>query len=264
MSDKGKSTVKHNAKFTGVIMDEIQAVLNAEIPDDDETFWMLDPFGGVGGVFALDHPGLRHTDMVEIQPLWAEEAERRRAEIGRQGLAHTNDLFEWWAKYGQSLRGAYRVVATSPCYGNRMADKHNAQESSKRNTYAHTLREQGEELAEGSSGGMQWGNEYRMFHLKAWKVVWQALEPGGLFIMNIKNHIRKGQEQYVAEWHRKVIEKRGFDHLYTVRVPVRGNQNGENGKLRIGHEEIQVYRKPYLTARDKAGNMATYTQPTLK
>ncbi len=253
--------VKHNAKFTGNILQEMQQVLADEIDSD---FWMIDPFGGVGGIFSLEHPTLRRVDMVEIQEVWAEHARQIPERPGIQHYVFNWDLFEWFEWYKGTLAGAYGAVVTSPCYGNRMADKHIAKEGSKRNTYAHTLRGMGHELEEGSSGGMQWGNEYRMFHLKAWKVAWELLEPGGLFIMNIKNHIRKGEVQYVAEWHRQVIERRGFDHLYTIEVPVRGNQQGENGQVRVPHEEVQVYRKPYLTGRDKLGRMCEYTQPTLK
>lgn len=268
------STVKHNAKFTRSILDEIQEVINEELDDAEYHAWMLDPFGGVGGVFNINHPALTRIDMVEIQPLWAKHAMsvamgtdiETKILYGQQEkrMVYCDDFFEWTKKvmrYGQ-----YNIVVTSPTYGNRMADKHHAREDSHRNTYAHTLRRQGEDLHEANSGGLQWGKEYRAFHIKAWKEVWKLLEPGGLFILNIKDHIRKGKLQGVPDWHRDVLTRRGFDHIRTIEVGVRGNRQGENHNVRVEHEEVQVYRKPYLVAKPKAGmgKEVKYTQPAMR
>src|SRR5690606_26606499 len=86
--------------------------------------------------------------------------------------------------------GRFRWIVTSPAYGNRLADKHNAQERCKqcrgtgititaecpkcngtgrrvykRITYRHYL---GHELHPNNTGGMQWGDVYRSMHEKIW------------------------------------------------------------------------------------------------
>lgn len=262
----GDSTVKHNAKFSRSILDEIQEVVNTELKDADWDVWMLDPFGGVGGIFDIKHPAIVRTDMVELQPLWAKQAVLQWVTSGDPSrFVFCEDFFAWADRMNRW--GQYNIGCTSTTYGNRMADKHHAREDSHRNTYAHTLRRQGEDLYEGNSGGLQWGEEYRFFHIKAWKYMWRLLEPGGLFILNIKDHIRKGELQGVPAWHRTTIERIGFYHCRTIQVPVRGNRQGENGELRVDHEEVQVYRKPYLVARPKKGKpgrVHNFTQPALR
>ena len=56
---------------------------------------------------------------------------------------------------------SFHAIATSPCFGNRMADHHEARDPSVRHTYRHRL---GRPLSEGSAGALQWGPAYREFH----------------------------------------------------------------------------------------------------
>ena len=82
-------------------------------------------------------------------------------------------------------------ICTSPTYGNRMADSHDAKDGSSRNTYTHKL---GRKLDVNNSGKMQWGNEYKKLHTKAWNECFRVLKNDGVFILNFKNHIKKGKE----------------------------------------------------------------------
>ena len=50
----------------------------------------------------------------------------------------------------------FDMVVTSPTYGNRMADHHNAKDGRRRITYTHNL---GRTLTPGNSGAMQWGED---------------------------------------------------------------------------------------------------------
>lgn len=260
--------MKHNAKFSAPILTAIQSIVNEELHARTDDVWLLDPFGGVGGIFDITHPAITRVHMVELQEGWARDAVIKGYNtLGQDAswFVSCGDFFEWCQEHKRW--GQYNIVCTSPTYGNRMADKHNAREDSKRNTYAHTLRTQGEELHELNSGGMQWGDEYRAFHTLAWRLVYKLLEPGGIFILNIKDHIRKGELQHVPQWHHDTAIRVGFTHDRTVRVPVRGNRQGENHNVRVDYEEVQVHRKPYLTAkpRGKAGGVVRqYTQPVLK
>ena len=93
------------------------------------------------------------------------------------------------------------MVVTSPTYGNRLADHHNAKDGSRRISYTHTL---GRTLTPGNSGAMHWGKDYRLLHRLSWEEVARVLSIGGLFVLNVSNHIRKGEEVPVVQWHRDI------------------------------------------------------------
>ena len=123
-----------------------------------------------------------------------------------------------------------------------MADHHDAKDDSKRNTYRHTL---GRELTPGSSAEMQWGPEYRRFHQLAWAEVYDLLVPGGYFLLNVKDHIRKGVKQPVSAWHKAACLKAGFQQLDHLLISVTGNRQGENGQVRVDAENLYVMQKPW-------------------
>lgn len=278
---------KHPAKYSNTIMPVVADLLDAHFWGQTGPFTILDPFGGVGGIHEL-----------------------RMSPNGAQYLTFASEL-EWkWALQAGDLdpaiqadalhlpirdRGVHAVV-TSPCYGNRMADKHFARDAcstcigngctsvraetkccftsefeirnrpdlkgathrqhmagcsnckkcggsglSKRNTYTHQY---GEPLREESAATMQWGTMYRNFHHEAWQEVWRVLGNGELFICNVSNHIRKGEEVDVVGWHQGCILGLGFEMVRDVHVPTPRNGMGSNGKIRVEHEHVTAYRKP--------------------
>ena len=81
---------------------------------------------------------------------------------------------------------------TSPTYGDRLADHHDARDGSVRHSYKHDL---GRDLHPDNSGAMQWGPAYRDFHTAAWVEVRRVLRPGGRFVLNVKDHVRGGVVQ---------------------------------------------------------------------
>lgn len=185
---------------------------------------VLDPFCGIGGVHSLAHPGLL-TFGVEIEPEWA--TCHPMTEVGdARALRFDDDTFD--------------CICTSPVFGNRMADHHDAKDDSKRITYKHSL---GRDLTPGNAGAMQWGSNYRSLHLLAWKEARRVLKPGGLMIVNIKNHIRGGKIQPVAEWHLTTLLYLGFllEEVRKVKCP--GMGFGANADARVPFEHILVLRK---------------------
>jgi SAM-dependent methyltransferase len=168
----------------------------------------------------------------------------------------------------------FDAVCTSPTWGNRMADHHDAKEkcskcqgkglvykmylqdhdydpcykcggtgyrSYKRNTYRHTI---GRALHPSNSGKMQWGDEYRRLHWAAWDEVWRVLKPGGRFILNISNHIRKGEEVDVTGWHEHVLAIRGFEKMDHKHIKAPRQRQGANNQLRVDHESLILFQKP--------------------
>lgn len=187
---------------------------------------VIDPFAGVGKIHVLPNT----TYGIEIEPEWG-----RQFPDDAQG--------NYYTIIGDATKltmedATFSAAATSPCFGNRMADHHQARDPSARNTYRHKL---GRELSPNSSAGMQWGFEYRAFHEAAWTELTRVVRVGGRFVLNIKNHIRAGQVQRVSEWHLRTLMSLGW-RLHALDVMTRpGNRFGANRDQRVDHEFLMVF-----------------------
>lgn len=102
---------KHPAKFTDVIVDAMREDLKIYAHDIVD-MRLLDPFAGVGRAHQLSTSRI-HTVGVELEREWAQQ---------HPGTIIGDSRFLPFAD------NTFQVIATSPCYGNRMSDNHNAQE----------------------------------------------------------------------------------------------------------------------------------------
>lgn len=212
-------TPPHPAKFSAPIIREMgKALERYGIP---HTAKVLDPFAGVGGIHLLPYD----TVGIELEPEWCAQHERN-VQGDATALPFAAETFD--------------VIATSPCYGNRMADHHNARDDSKRHTYRHYL---GRPLTEGNSGAMQWGYEYRDLHALAWTEADRVLKVGGLFLLNMSDHIRNGRRVPVTWWHFTMLTAFGFELLEVVPIYTQRQRHGANGNLRVDHESLSIWRK---------------------
>lgn len=247
--DATGTLVKHPAKYSKSVINLIHREVQRIVNNGDLGEWhVLDPFGGIGGIFDLHlmerdyEPGeltFKITN-IEIEQEWAEAARCHQRYRGAHDSALHIDFFDY-ANH-PSVQETFDLVIVSPTYGNRMADHHEARDDSKRNTYRHTL---GRELTRGSSAGMQWGPEYRIFHHDAWEMVYKLLRPGGYFLLNVKDHIRQGVKQPVAAWHKATCENEGFQLRLSFECPVGGNRQGENHEVRVDHEKVYLFQRPW-------------------
>lgn len=257
----------HPAEFSKAILDRLGKMLAVE-RDRVGQVKVLDPFAGPGGIHKLAQQGVE-TFGVELQPEWA--------------AAHPDticgNVLELPAIFPPAT---FDLIVTSPCYGNRMADHHDAREKCSacgghgstvmlpvdpprsvpceacggkgvrdhhRNTYVHKLREVGVEADPSTDNAvrMAWGPRYREFHEKAWRACHQVLRPGGLVLLNVKNHVRtvrKVQEvQRVVEFHLNAWLLMNYTIEECRRIETRGLPDGANADVRTPAELVIALRR---------------------
>lgn len=218
-----KSPPRHPAKFSDSILEVIKGYLKNGMK-------LLDPFAGTGKIARLkDYFPDLHVTCNELEEEWC---------YGEYLVDewHVGDAqFMNWASDGY-----FDAIVTSPTYGNRMADHHDARDGSKRNTYTHCL---GKQLKDGNTGKMQWGKKYRDKHIAIYSEFFRVLSFGGILIINVSDHIRKGKQVPVVTWHVQALKTTGFMFIEDVEVETKRLREGENHDKRVACEHVLVFRK---------------------
>lgn len=221
----------HPAKYSPEVMEKIVEFL-------DDWGWparVLDPFAGTGRVHHLPevatrsaYPDLKPDETftvgVELEPEWAAMTPNTIVANALQ-LPFADKTFDG--------------LITSPSYGNRLADHHNAQDGSRRYSYRHVL---GRPLHEDNSGRMQWGDRYREMHRQAWNECLRVLRPDSIIVLNTSNHVRGGEEQYVTEFHLQHFLDHGCAVLDLDVVNTRRLKHGANRDVRPRYENVFALR----------------------
>lgn len=195
---------------------------------------ILDPMAGTMERLAvLEDParGWHLVHGVEYEPEWVEGYKHPRLVCGdARSLPFPNEHFD--------------AIIVSPSYGNRDADRTGDWwDNVDRKTYAGAL---GRNVTAGSLCVPFEDPEYKIGHTLAWCEAVRVLKPYGLFVINLKNHIKQGQIVRVSQWHREVLrDLLRLREIDDTAIPTTGRLSGENYKVRAENaEKIYIYSKP--------------------
>ena len=215
--------VKHPAKYT----DALLPIFAEELIGKSK---VIDIFAGTCKISKIKDFGyVGEIYCNEIEPEWA-----------NMGVGKVDNITTCDAESLPYRNAYFDAICTSPTYANRMADSHNAKDNSVRNTYTHKI---GRKLNEENTGAMQWGRKYRDKHLKIWREAKRILKPGGVLILNISNHIRKGEIVYVSDWHVDTLINMGFSLEKEVKIETPRNRFGSNSDKRVPYESVFILNK---------------------
>ena len=215
--------IKHPAKYTDSFIPKFAELLNGFNN-------VLDPFAGIGKLALIKKYGFKGSITCnEIEKEWTENS--------------IYDVDEWKVGDAANMDWAdtnyFEAICTSPTYGNRMADHFNAKDTSKRITYRHFL---GKSLNENNTGRMQWGKKYKEKHIDVYKECKRVLKSDGLMILNISDHIRKGEIMSVVDWHENMLLKLNMKLINRIKIKTPRMRFGQNNKARIDYEEILIFQ----------------------
>lgn len=230
--------ISHPARYSDPLIPVFAAMLEQHMPAPSDHY-VLDPFAGTGKIHQLRDYKFQ-TIGIEIEPEWA--AMHDGTIVGDAlNLPYYDELPTGYDGDGYPISNSeIGAICTSPTYGNRLADHHNASDPESRRSYTHDL---GRELHANNSGAMHWGDDYRDFHERAWREAFRVLMWDGVFILNIKDFIRNGEWQHVTYWHLTTLAGLGLRLLEVRAIPLRGLRQGANSAARVPFETVAVFKK---------------------
>lgn len=260
----------HPATYSAEVLPYISHLMDRAAASGPSLFGpprVLDVFGGSGVKLhdLADAAGVESW-ATELEPEWAANHPRNIVADATR-LPFADESFD--------------LVATSPCYGNRMADDHEAKDPcktcagtgkragdddlpptdantcpvckgsglSRRHTYRHRL---GRPASKGTATNLRYvagprGNRYRRLHVAAWAEVHRVLRPYAPFLLNVSNYLETVDgslvEHRVMEWHLDHLLRHGFALDALIPISTRRQRQGANGDTRPDHEFVILLHK---------------------
>lgn len=259
------------AKYSPQILEAIAAEIRIRLLADP---LVVDPFGGVGGIHALEQLVNCRTLAVELEPEFAACHERTVCGDSRRVAELLPDHV-----------GKVDVLAFSPAYGNRFADQYLGSENEKcrgcmgtgtelidiendpggsrdttpvptgaqctrcdgtgkaKSSRAGYAIAKGARLTAGSGASLAWGQRYRETHGLVLERLPQMLAPGGLWLVNVSSIEKDKRYAGVMEWWVGQLAK----HARVVDlVPIETARYGfgQNADARVPVEHLIVAEAP--------------------
>ena len=224
----------HPAKWSDVLL---EVIYRDYIEDNDI---ILDVFGGTGKIGKLKEYGCENIFISqEIEEEWALQGVNSEIDFCFIADATSSNHYEKYTELGVNF------IITSPAYGNRMADKHEAKDGSKRYTYKHLINRK---LHDNNSGGYRFygahkRNKYHIIHEATWLNCYNMLPQGGKFLLNCSNYLVKGVEILVTEWHIDLLKRIGFTLIEEQMVKTPRLRVGQNSDKRVIGERLCLFKK---------------------
>ena len=226
----------HPAQFSDELIDPICGLL----PPGPGT--LFDPMAGLGFKLAdIAHRLGREPFGCEIEPGFVRAAHHR--------VIHM-DVCELPVALPQ-LR--FDAVVTSPPFANGMSDAFTSKEGSHRITYIHRLRQHygsGYQLDPRNMAGFSPRRSYGalMNFMDALTEVWMAVTKmllvGGVFVVNTKNSVIKGEMFDFTLAVQRQLAGLGLVLTDEITVPVPSMRYGANHSARAEHETLSRFIRP--------------------
>jgi tRNA G10 N-methylase Trm11 len=265
----------HPATYSKTVLDRFREVLVDHVALHGP-IRVLDPNAGTGGVHELAQAGTIETVGLELQPEWAAAHPDTIVGDATAMPFATGEFSAGVCSFCYGNRMADHHHAKDPCKeGQRVKEGEQPVGScvhgvfvyadgrppvtcpgckgsglSKRNSYAHALRRSGVEPVASPTNAQlsRWGPGYRQLHEAMLDEWLRVIEPGGLVVVNMSNHLEtlkvQGEkvqvEHRVVEWWVNQLLVRGCRLDEVRRVATRRNRQGTNRDARVVGEVVMV------------------------
>lgn len=236
-------SVAHPCPWTIEVLDEVARELNLEaerlgLP----RLAVIDPCAGTGER-VFNHPTYQEHVYIGL--------ELEESFIAAPWVQHGN------ARHIPYGAGSFDAYATSFVFPNGMCDSFISSEAddSYRMTYSHKARKnRGDRtyvLHADHAGRYSWARgskkaeqRWKELHVDFIREGIRVLKPGGLFIVEMKDHWAGDELVPVAAWLIDRFVELGCTLEGVTRIPVRGNRKGSNREIREEHTNLILARTP--------------------
>lgn len=215
--------LKHPAQYSPAIVDAAIKRL------DGVTGVLLDPFAGPGQHLPRLTAPDRAVVGYEIEKPWA-------------------DLGKPYVRCVDSTKmprpdGSVNMIFTSPAYGNRFADHHDARDASTRRSYTHDMRTMLDDPSyslDANNAGLYLFDTvgYADLHRAVWGECTRVAESGSILLLNVSDFIRHGKRVRVTQWHLRVLRQLGWASTWRKCIRTPRMRHGQNGAARVDGEML--------------------------
>lgn len=226
----------HPAAYSKTILEVLDGLVRAERRRLGRPITVFDPMAGVGRIHQLARADKIETYGMELEPSWSACHDRTAMGDSIEWMENPTPLYVPDRKI---IPAAFDVIACSPPYGNRFSDSHDAQDGSRRRSYAHDLAADGYEIHPDNAGTLPWGPRYWTVMSRLYRALPNVLADGGLVLWNVSDFVKDKALVPAVMWHRGALNGVGFYEDQRPRlVETERMSYGENREARAPSEVV--------------------------